>query len=256
MELRVLDWENRSVLDGNSFDLAINLEDEVETAGILKSVHADRMFGAYADSEGQMAYTEDAHKWFDMSLISVRGRVQADALKLRNRRDYQDLIFEGLSMEFKGEAYVLPSTTDSDLTGDVAIASEAGAVWPMKKWAHFEWLGSELERRGMEVNFLQTRPTLLEHLADVRAHRCLVSGDSLPMHLALGSGIPSVALFNCTSPWEIRDYGILTKLISPRLGEFFYKRDFDPQATTAIARSDVLDATLKAIELSKAIDSR
>ena len=117
----------------------------------------------------------------------------------------------------------------------------------MKKWAHFDWLKSELESRGLKVNFLPTRPTLLEHLADVRGHRCVVSGDSLPMHLALGSDVPCVALFNCTSPWEIHDYGILTKLVSPLLGEFFYKRAFDPRATTAISRDEVLDAVLQAV---------
>jgi heptosyltransferase II len=89
---------------------------------------------------------------------------------------------------------------------------------------------------------------LLEHLADIRGHRCVVSGDSLPMHLALGSGMPSVALFNCTSPWEIYDYGLLTKLVSPLLGKFFYKRESDPRATTAIAREDVLRAVLQAVD--------
>src|SRR5215813_7165079 len=42
--LRVLHWEDRSILEGESFDLVINLEDDVETAGILKSVRADRLF--------------------------------------------------------------------------------------------------------------------------------------------------------------------------------------------------------------------
>jgi heptosyltransferase-2 len=118
----------------------------------------------------------------------------------------------------------------------------------MKKWAHFDWLKTELERRGLIVHFLPPRPTLLQHLADVCGHRCVVSGDSLPMHLAIGSRIPCVALFNCTSPWEIHDYGLLTKLVSPLLGEFFYKREFDSRATTAISRECVLQAVLSALD--------
>jgi hypothetical protein len=84
-----------------------------------------------------------------------------------------------------------------------------------------------LEDRGLVVNLLPTRKTLLEHLADVRNHRCLVAGDSLPMHFALGSGVRCVTLFTCTSPWEIYDYGIQTKIVSPLLSEFFYKRGAD-----------------------------
>jgi ADP-heptose:LPS heptosyltransferase len=121
----------------------------------------------------------------------------------------------------------------------------------MKKWAYYDRLKAELERRGLTVNVLPKRPTLLDHLADVRGHRCLVSGDSLPMHLALGSDIPCVGLFNCTSPWEIYGYGILTKLISSSLGEFFYRREFDARATTSIVFDDVLGATITALEHSQ-----
>jgi lipopolysaccharide heptosyltransferase II len=246
--VRALAWEDRSILERESFDLVINLEDDIDTVGILDSIRCDRVFGAYANGNGQMSYSQDASKWFDLSLISVYGRERADELKFQNRRTYQDLIFEGLGLEFAGERYLLPPTVESDLRGDVAIASEAGPVWPMKNWAHYMWLKSELESRGLKVNFLPTRATLLEHLADVRGHRCLVGGDSLPMHLALGSGVPCVALFNCTSPWEIYDYGILTKLVSPLLGEFFYKRGFDRRATNAISSDDVLRAVLEAID--------
>jgi ADP-heptose:LPS heptosyltransferase len=99
-----------------------------------------------------------------------------------------------------------------------------------------------LEISGLRVNVLPRRPTLREHMADVTHHHCLVSGDTLPMHLALGLGIPCVTLFNCTSPWEIHDYGIQTKIVSPLLERFFYKRSMDTAAVTAISLEDVYTA--------------
>lgn len=243
-KLRVFSWKERSAVAGNHYDLVISLEDDLETAAVLNSVRYGRLFGAFANAAGEMKYSEDSHRWFDLSLISVHGRKQADALKFQNRTSYQELIFEGLGLGFHGEKYLLPSTSESALRGDVAIAPEAGAVWPMKKWAHYDRLKTELESRGFKVNVLPTRPTLLEHLADVRGHRCLVSGDSLPMHLALGSNIKCISLFTCTSPWEIYEYDLLIKLVSPLLGEFFYQRGFDPRATTAIPFDDVLAAVL------------
>ena len=244
VELRVLSWEERGQVAGSAYDLAISLEDDRETAAVLKTVRYERIFGAHADGHGEMKYTHDARRWFDLSLISVHGRKQADVLKFQNRHTYQELIFDGLGFGFHGERYLLPPTPESPLRGDVAIAPEAGAVWPMKKWAYFDRLKSELEARGLKVNVLPPRPTLLEHLADVRGHRCLVNGDSLPMHLALGSNLKCVALFTCTSPWEIYEYGLLTKIVSPLLGEFFYQRGFDPRATTAIPFEEVLNAVL------------
>jgi heptosyltransferase-2 len=248
VSLRVLDWPERDILKGQSFDLVINLEDDAETAAVIDSVKVGRLFGAYAGDKGGMFYTEDSSRWFDLSLISSYGREQADRLKFQNRLSYQELVFAGLGWNFVNEGYLLPPTPESDLQGDIAIAPEAGPIWPMKSWAHYDWLKAELEGLGLKVNFLPNRPTLLQHLADVRGHRCVISGDSLPMHLAIGSGIKSVALFNCTSPWEIHDYGLLTKLVSPLLGEFFYKREFDPRATTAVRQDDVLGAVLKAID--------
>ena len=98
-----------------------------------------------------MSYTKEASNWFDLSLISAFGNSRADELKFENRRTYQDLIFEGMGLKFAGEEYFLPPTAESELRGDIAIASEAGPVWPMKKWAHYEWLKTELESRGLRV---------------------------------------------------------------------------------------------------------
>jgi ADP-heptose:LPS heptosyltransferase len=100
------------------------------------------------------------------------------------------------------------------------------------------------------VNVLPKRPTLLEHLGDIAGHRLLVSGDSLPMHLALGRGIRCVTLFTCTSPWEIHGYGLQEQIISPALERYFYRRDFDPAATTAIPLQTVLDACHRSLRSS------
>jgi len=64
----------------------------------------------------------------------------------------------------------------------------------MKKWAYYDELKNELESAGLKVNILQSHPTLLKHLADVQGHDCLVCGDSLPMHVALGCGVRCVSI--------------------------------------------------------------
>jgi hypothetical protein len=246
--LRCLAWERREEAADSAYDLVINLEDEPEIAEFAGKMKLDRIFGAYLDREGRLTYTEDSRGWFDLSLISRFGRARADELKLQNRRSYQDLIFAGLGLAFHGEPYLLPSPVETDLKGDVAIASAAGPVWPMKTWAYYEKLGQVLEAMGLRVNVLPQRRSMLEHLGDIDGHRCIVGGDSLPMHLALGLGKRCVTIFNCTSPWEIHDYGLLTKLVSPLLGDFFYKRDFDPRATTAVSMDEVVHAVTTSLE--------
>ncbi len=250
IDLRCLSWDDRHQALDRDYDLVINLEDEIEVANYAKEFRHSRLFGAYTDDGRTVRYTDDASGWFDMSMLSAHGRERADELKLQNRRSYQDLIFEGLGYRFEGEPYCLPAATPTDLSGDVAMAPFAGAVWPMKNWAFYSELKDALEQRGLSVNILPTRPTLLEHLGDIQGHRCLVSGDSLPMHLALGSDVPCVTIFNCTSPWEIFDYDLLQKVISPRLADFFYQRGLDPAATAAVSMDEVLDAVLRQLEHS------
>jgi ADP-heptose:LPS heptosyltransferase len=98
------------------------------------------------------------------------------------------------------------------------------------------------------VNVLPRRSSLLEHLGDVSNHRCLVSGDTLPMHLALGSNVRCVSLFNCASPWEIRDYGLQRRIVSSLIKELFYKRGFSERATSAITLEEVIAAVLEQLD--------
>jgi ADP-heptose:LPS heptosyltransferase len=254
--LRHFSWEARARALDIPYDLAINLEDTLEVALFLKSVRPAEIFGAYANSSERLRYTGNSKCWFDLSLISSYGRQGADRLKLLNRRTYQELIFTGLGLRFAGDPYLLPNPIETGLSGDVAMAADSGHVWPMKKWAYYGELKEALEDRGLTVNILPERRSLLEHLADVRNHRCLVGGDSLPMHFALGTRTPCVSLFTCTSPWEIYDYGIQEKVVSPLLEEFFYKRGYDERATTAISIDDVFDAVIAQLEATTPVASR
>lgn len=250
--VRCVSWEDRRQIADTAYDLVINLEDDLETSRFLKDLKFKQLFGAYLDRNDKLAYTSDSRDWFDLSLISAHGRQEADRLKLLNRRTYQELIFAGLGLGFNDEPYYLPPSQPTGLRGHVAISATAGAVWPMKKWAYYEELKNELESAGLMVNVLQTRPTLLQHLADVQSHGCLVSGDSLPMHLALGSGVRCVSIFTCTSPWEIYGYGLQQKIVSPLLEKFFYKRDYNQSATTAITVEQVMNAVIAQLDATVA----
>lgn len=253
--LRCVSWEERQRALDAHYDLAINLEDTLDVAQFLKTVRCSETFGAYINSGNSLRYTENSARWFDLSLISTYGKEEADKLKFQNRQTYQEMIFEGLGLRFAGERYLLPEPIETGLSGDVAIAADAGPVWPMKKWGYYKELKQELEAQGLKVNMLPERSSLLEHLSDVRNHTCLVGGDSLPMHFSLGTATRCVTLFNCTSPWEIYDYAIQKKLISPMLQQFFYKREYDKRATTAISVDEVFNAVMSQLEPSVPVES-
>jgi heptosyltransferase-2 len=89
------------------------------------------------------------------------------------------------------------------------------------------------------------RSTLSEHIQDVQNHSYLISGDSLPMHIALGSRIKCLSIFICTSPWEIFDYGLQRKIVSPLLDQYFYKRNYNREAVESIMVEEVYNVIVQ-----------
>jgi heptosyltransferase II len=242
--VRALSWEQRFDAMDRAYELIINLEDCQEAAAFATSPQTSRYFGSII-SKGGPSYTRSSAEWFDMSLISHYGREKADRLKLQNRRTYQEILFSGLGRTFHGQQYCLPKGVQTDLKGDVAICPKAGKGWPSKDWAFYQDLERQLAAEGLTINVLPKRDSLLTHLGDVRNHRCLISGDSLPMHLALGSGISCITIFTCTSPWEIYAYGLQTKIVSPVLESHFYQKAYDPSAARSVAPSRVFEAAMQ-----------
>jgi hypothetical protein len=114
--LRCFSWEERQLVPDIRYDLIINLEDTMEVGSYLKRHQAAQLFGAYVNSQNNLRYTNDSHGWFALSFISAYGREQADKLKLKNRRSYQELVFDGLGFRFDGEPYLLPAAIQTGLS--------------------------------------------------------------------------------------------------------------------------------------------
>jgi heptosyltransferase-2 len=240
----IIGWSDADRLRGRRYDLVINLEDSLEAGALQQNIAYGDLFGAFLNASGRMDYTESSREWFDLSLISRFGLKQADQLKMQNRKTFQDMLFRGLGYNFVGQPYHLPLSAPTDLAGDIAIAPESGAVWPMKNWAHYDRLKAKLEEAGYIVNYLPMRRTLNEHIADVQGHKYLISGDTLPMHIALGSKMKCLSIFICTSPWEIYDYGLQKKIVSPLIDKYFYQRGLFREAVESITVDEVYNTVM------------
>src|SRR5262245_53717492 len=68
--VRCLSWEQRDKAGDRKYDLVINLEDTLEVGLFVKQLEPQQIFGAYVNGEGRLAYTDNARRWFDLSLIS------------------------------------------------------------------------------------------------------------------------------------------------------------------------------------------
>jgi heptosyltransferase-2 len=236
------------LLMGEKYDLVINLEDEPAAAKLASHFEKASIVGAYMGEHG-IRYTESASAWFDMSLISRFGKEKADELKMSNRKTYQEFIFAMIGRPFRGEEYVLNMPlTKSPEASLVGLEARAGDVWPMKRWNKYEELAERLKGAGFKIKIFQQRERLLDYADDINECEYIVCGDTLAMHLGLALRKKVAAIFTCTTPHEIYDYGRMIPVVSPLYTKYFYRRDFVPEAADAIPTDSVFNVVRQMAE--------
>jgi heptosyltransferase-2 len=248
--LRILNPEKIDTLRNLGFDLILNLEEDENLAKNLSELKTKKLIGVYFDfKKNKLFYTKESRKWYDMSLISKYGKEKADLLKWKNRKSYQEILFGMIGKKFKGEEYWLnyrirPSKTKEII---VAIEKRAGKVWPMKVWPYYDELKRKIEKAGYKVFYLKQRKSLIDYMKDIDKANILICGDTLAMHFGLYLRKRIIALFLCTSPWEIYGYNRMEKIINPHLKEAFYRKDYDEKLVKGISVEKVFGVFQKVV---------
>lgn len=250
--LKILTPNEINALKNINFDIVLNLEEDAELAKFLTRLRYKKLIGVYYDFESnKLSYTDESKEWYDMSLISKYGKEKADLLKWENKKTYQEILFSMIGKKFNGEEYLLNYEVLPIQKKDrrvVAIEKRAGKVWPMKVWPYYDELKAKIEKEGYEVIVLRQRDTLIEYIKDIDEADILICGDTLAMHLGIYLRKKVIALFLCTSPWEISDYGRVVKIVNPFLKEAFYRRDYDEKLVKGITVDMVFEAFLKIVK--------
>ena len=121
----------------------------------------------------------------------------------------------------------------------------------MKRWSRFEELAQRLEQAGFKTKAFQQRERLLDYIDDINECEYVVCGDTLAMHLGLALRKKVAAIFTCTTPHEICDYGRMVPIVSPLYTKYFYRRDFVPEAADAIPTDSVFKAVQQMAETER-----
>lgn len=226
------------------YELVFNLEEDEELVKKISQVSARKWTGIYWDGDA-IRYTPDAADWFDMSLLSTLGLEEADRRKFNNTRTFQDLLLGMIGKPFNNEEYLVYHNPNVKRHAKrVALETTAGPRWPNKVWTGYDEIADRLRARGYEPFILKRREHLRDYMADIQSCSCLISGDTLGMHLGIGYGLACISLFSCTNHHEIHDYGRVTKIVSPLIDRYLYTTTFSQEAVSAIPVDAVWDAFL------------
>ncbi len=101
------------------------------------------------------------------------------------------------------------------------------------------------ETSKKELKIYKNNPfnTNREFASLINECKVVVCGDSFALHVALALEKHTIALFFCTSADEIEGYGILKKLVSPLLYNFFPERmnEYSKELTSSIKAEEVIN---------------
>jgi len=93
-------------IKNNGYDLIINLDDDNEACKMACEIAHKDVIGAYLDN-GKKKYTQNSSLWFDMGMISKFGKKKADELKAKNKKTYQEVMYNILGLEYNKQEPIL-----------------------------------------------------------------------------------------------------------------------------------------------------
>jgi len=86
-------------LASERFEWVISLDDEMPLCRMASAQDCVRLSGAYLNEQGERAYTPDVSEWFEMGLLSLLGKQEADRLKVANQRSHPAIYADMLGIE-------------------------------------------------------------------------------------------------------------------------------------------------------------
>ena len=246
-EILPMDFVSVYGLQHRSFDIAINLDKELEACALLADVKAERKFGfIWKDNQLDIANPAAKHK-------VITGLF--DNISQTNTKSYLEEIFEICEMDFRGEEYLLDispvfaekwTSLQAKANGKIIVGLNTGCGqrWLTRLWREDYWLDliKALENGGFypvllggkdedEQNQRMSKASgayypgtfsLEEFIALTSRCDIVVSAVSMMMHIAVGLQKPLILFNNIFNPNEFHLYG-RGEIVQPETGcECYY----------------------------------
>jgi heptosyltransferase-2 len=258
------------------FDALFNFDIDEEASYLASTIKSRQKYGFF-QKEGYL-------KTFNLPAEYYLNTFFDDDLKKTNSKTYQQMMFEIAELPYKKQHYAISlNKEDLDYAKNfvssnnissriIGIHIGSSKRWPSKSW-HVERVTEfvrkiknkgydvilfggldeaekqkklirELEEKGIKIFSNNPSNTDIQFFALLNLCDKIVCGDSFALHASLALKKPTICLFFCTSPDEIEDYGLLKKIVSPALYNFFPEKQdqYNEELTKSISANQVLNA--------------
>lgn len=258
------------------FDILYNFDLEQEATHLAMQVKAIKKYGYYDEQGFPVAFNSGAeyclNTIFDDELKKSNKKTHQEMMFEVAELEYKKQKGQ-IVLTDKDKEYALEYLNANNLQNKKILGLNIGSSkrWPSKAW-HIEKvkefiknarlrgyeivllggddekksmsdLALELNRQNIKVYETDTKDSLKKFFAIIGICDRIVCADTLALHVALALEKPTTALFFCTSPYEIEDYGLLTKITSSRLLDFFPEKSdqYSEELVNSISVEQVLE---------------
>jgi ADP-heptose:LPS heptosyltransferase len=251
------------------------LDLEEEASSLALKIKAEKKLGFYMDGGYPAAFNPGAQYYIDTVFddelkVSNDKSVQEmmfEACELEYNKDFCPIILTDKERDYASKFLKEHGYSSGKIVG---IHIGASARWPSKTWSDSKFLEfikscrgsgysmlvfggpleadklkklkSEMDKAGERIMINDPSNTDREFFSLVNACSVMVTPDSYALHVSLALRKPTIGLFFCTSPKEIEGYGLLTKIVSQKLYDFFPGRqdEYDQDLVNSISVSSVI----------------
>ncbi|MBP6343422.1 MAG: hypothetical protein KA403_05780 [Candidatus Omnitrophica bacterium] len=178
-------------LEGQEFDILINLEKDIGISTSLRRIKAKKCFGFY--------FSDKTHN------IETRKRSTRYLLAgQENHRDIDlnalEILYETVGKSWRGQGLVLGSKKKTKIKYDFGFNYSVGSKWPTKAWSMDYWKELEklLEPR-YSVSWQKGHSHLGTYIQWINSCRVIVTSDSLGQAIGSALGKKVITLYGPTN---------------------------------------------------------
>lgn len=262
------------------FDALYNFDIEEEATSLAKQIQADKKYGFSSEDGFPSTFNLGAEYYlntlFDDELKKTNKKTYQEMMFDAAELPYEPHNKEPVKLNLSENALEYADTflNENSLNKGKLIGIHMGASprWPSKACSKekikqlilklkeknydillfggpdeiqsHEKLINDLKQEGVKVAHNNPNNTDREFASLLNLCSKVVCSDSFSLHTAMALQKPTVCLFFCTSPAEVEEYGLLKKIVSPKLDEFFPEKmdQYDEALVNSISVEEVLRA--------------
>ncbi len=261
------------------FDLLYNFDIDKEAALLASEIKADKKYGFYLEGDYPVAFNPGAEYYlntlFDDNLKKNNRKtyqeMMFDTAELSYNKEQPLIYLAEKDIEY-ASSFVRINNIDTEKL--IGLHMGAGPRWPSKAWSKERikefirkskekgynillfggpdekdkifHLVNELKRDNLIIYHNNPNNSIKEFASLVNLCQKMVCSDSFSLHISLALNKPTVGLFFCTTPYEVEDYGLLKKIISPLYDVFF--PEMQNKYSEELVNSITVDKALEALE--------